>query len=155
MRRIVLLFTVATTMAMIATVVVPAIAMAQEAAGEPTAVNATDASSLFTVTSLVTLQGATAAALVVPNGFGILFGNHFKPWMRRLLTFIIALGIFLTVALTSTQSPDFLTLIVAILNGFLVFTSAIGVNAGLEAAGRLPGSSENTPSVSSAEEGNR
>jgi len=89
---------------------------------------------LFTLTSLVSLQGAAAASLIVPNVLTYLIGASFKPY-EKWVAFAIAMLLSLLTALLA-PSPDFTKWIVAVFNGFLIFASAIGIN---EAAARTGG----------------
>jgi hypothetical protein len=86
--------------------------------------------SLFTIASLVSLQGSAAAALLVPNVLTYLVGNAFKPYAKW-VSFAISMGLAYLVAALAPDS-EWTKWIVALFNGFLVFASAVGIN---EAAG--------------------
>lgn len=84
---------------------------------------------LFTLQSLLSLQGAAVAALLVPNVLTYLVGDVFKPY-KKWVSFILAVGLaYLVAFLAPTQA--WTKWIVAFFNGFLVFASAIGINEGV------------------------
>jgi hypothetical protein len=85
-----------------------------------------DANALFTSTSLLSLQGAAAAALLVPNGLRFLISS-IPRWVTKWIAFIISLGLSFLVAYVATD-PGFMKWIVGFFNGFLVFASAMGIN---------------------------
>jgi hypothetical protein len=81
--------------------------------------------SLFTLESLLSLQGAAVASLVVPNVFGYLFGKKFDKY-RKYFSFIISFGLaFMIAIIAKVDWPGF---VVAFFNGFLIFASAVGIN---------------------------
>ena len=88
--------------------------------------NSHDTSELFTVTSLVSLQGAAAAALMVPAVLNYLSGDKFKPY-AKFVSFAIAMSLSLVVA-GLADKKEWTTWRVAVFNGFLVFSSAVGIN---------------------------
>ncbi|MGD9275623.1 MAG: hypothetical protein PVJ67_00460 [Candidatus Pacearchaeota archaeon] len=81
--------------------------------------------SLFTLQSLLSLQGATAASLVVPNVLGYLFGKKFDDY-RKYFSFAISFGLAFMVAVIA--KVDWTGFVVAFFNGFLIFASAVGIN---------------------------
>lgn len=89
---------------------------------------ATDIQDLFTAESLITLQGSTAAAFLVPNVVGVLIPR--TPDLARMwLAFAISMGLSLAAAATTTSADsDLWKWIVAVLNGFLIAASALGIN---------------------------
>ncbi|HZE42017.1 MAG TPA: hypothetical protein VE172_24745 [Stackebrandtia sp.] len=81
--------------------------------------------SLFTVTSLLSLQGSAAAAVLVPNVVGVLVGHTFDPF-RKWTSLGVALALaYLTAALAQDGPTRW---IVAFFNGLLIFASAMGIN---------------------------
>ena len=80
---------------------------------------------LFTVGSLVSLQGSAAAALLVPNVVGFLVGDKFDPF-RKWTSLVIAMALAYIAAFTSGDGA--LTWLVAFFNGLMIFASAMGVN---------------------------
>lgn len=80
---------------------------------------------LFTVQSLLSLQGATAAALLVPNVLGFLVGKKFDNF-RKYFSFVISFGLAFMVAVIA--KVDWSGYVVAFFNGFLIFASAVGIN---------------------------
>jgi hypothetical protein len=88
--------------------------------------NPNDANSLFTTTSLLSLQGSAAAALIVPNVLKYLIST-IPTWATKWIAFVIALGLSFLVAVVASDS-NFMKWVVAFFNGFLVFASAMGIN---------------------------
>src|SRR5438309_8679292 len=88
--------------------------------------NPNDAKSLFTLTSLLSLQGSAAAALLVTNVLLYLIGDKFKP-AAKWVSFIIAIGLAYLVAFLAPGN-DWTKWLLAFFNGFLVFASTIGIN---------------------------
>lgn len=82
--------------------------------------------SFFTMESLMTLQGATAACLLVPNVAAYLIGPEFDKY-RKWVSLVIAFGIaFMTAYLAET--PLWSKWVLAFFNGLLIFSSAVGIN---------------------------
>jgi len=83
---------------------------------------------LFTVESLLSLQGAVAAALLIPCVLGSLIDNdkYTERW-RKWTSFVIAILLAYLVALLAPEQ-NFVKWIIAFFNGFLVFASAMGIN---------------------------
>lgn len=92
-------------------------------------------SALFTMDSLLSLQGSAAAALLVPAVLLYLIGDGFRPFAKW-VSFVIALGLsYLVAALAQDQSV--FKWILAFFNGFLVFASAVGINQAAAQQGSL------------------
>jgi hypothetical protein len=76
--------------------------------------------------SLMTLQGATAACLLVPNVAAYLIGPEFDKH-RKWVSLVVAFGIaFLTAYFAET--PLWFKWVLAFFNGLLIFSSAVGIN---------------------------
>jgi hypothetical protein len=88
---------------------------------------------LFTLESLLSLQGAAAATLLIPNVLHYLFGAGFQPY-EKWVAFVIAMGLSLLVAALAKQKT-WTKWFVACFNGFLIFASAIGINQVAASAG--------------------
>jgi hypothetical protein len=99
----------------------------------------TNLNALFTLTSLLSLQGAAAACLLVPNVLTFLVGANFKPY-EKWVAFAIAMVLALVSAFIASEA-SILKWLVAVFNGFLIFASAIGVN---EMAARTGGAALKT-----------
>jgi hypothetical protein len=84
--------------------------------------------ALFTVQSLLSLQGSAAAALLVPNVIGYLVGEKFEPY-KKWVSFGLAMILAYLVAALA-PGTDWLKWLLAFFNGFLVFASALGINQG-------------------------
>ncbi|CAM3324580.1 hypothetical protein [Stackebrandtia soli] len=82
--------------------------------------------SLFTAASLLSLQGAVAAAVLVPNVVGNLVGERFNPF-RKWTSLGIALVLAYVAAIVATDA-DPTKWFVAFFNGLLIFASAMGLN---------------------------
>lgn len=82
--------------------------------------------SLFTKESLLSLQGAALAAMIIPNVLTSLIGAAFMPF-EKWVGFGIAMLFALYIARQSTDQGAQKWLI-AILNGFLIFTAAAGMS---------------------------
>lgn len=80
---------------------------------------------LFSFSSLVSLQGSAAAALLVPNVIGYLVGPKFDPF-RKWTSLVIAMALAYVAALVVGDGP--MTWLVAFFNGLLIFASAVGIN---------------------------
>lgn len=81
--------------------------------------------SFFTLESLISMQGASLASLLVPNVLGYVIGPKFNKY-RKYFSLIISFGLaFLIAALANIGWTGW---IVAIFNGFLIFASAVGIN---------------------------
>lgn len=98
--------------------------------------------SLFSGASLLSLQGAAAAALLVPNVLGNLLGQRFDKWRKW-----TSLGIALVLAYLAAflaKDASALKWVVAFFNGFLIFASAMGLNQ-LPRKNRPNGSNQEAP----------
>jgi hypothetical protein len=84
-----------------------------------------DIEQLFTPASLLTLQGSAAAAYLVPNVLGkmMTIGGRGRAW----IAFVIAMGLSL-LALTLLEKVEPINWVVAVINGFLIAASALGIN---------------------------
>jgi hypothetical protein len=93
--------------------------------------------ALFTAESLMSLQGAALVALIVPNVLTYLIGPAFLPF-EKWVGFAIALSLALYIASRSTDKGA-MKWLVAVLNGFLIFSAATGMTEvfGAAAAGSL------------------
>jgi hypothetical protein len=80
---------------------------------------------LFTIESLLSLQGAALASLLVPNVLGYVFGKSFNKY-RKYISLLIAFGLAFIVA--SFSNIGWVGWIIAVFNGFLIFASAVGIN---------------------------
>lgn len=85
--------------------------------------------SLFTWESLVSLQGATTVVVLVPNVLTFLIGSSFQPY-EKWVAFIIALLLSFLVAFQAS-GKSVTKWILAILNGFFIFASAVGLTEAL------------------------
>jgi hypothetical protein len=81
---------------------------------------------LFTLQSVLSLQGAAAASLLIPNVLGYLIGPAFQPY-QKWAAFIVAMALALLVAGLAPEKK-WTKWLVAVLNGFLIFASAAGLN---------------------------
>lgn len=82
--------------------------------------------TLLSPASLVTLQGATLAVLMVVNVLGAVVGSSFdavRKWLALGLSLILGL-----VGLTQIAEIKPINVVVAVLNGFIIAAAALGVN---------------------------
>ncbi|HET91472.1 MAG TPA: hypothetical protein ENN99_12165 [Chloroflexi bacterium] len=82
-------------------------------------------SALFTKESLLSLQGAAAATLLVPNVLTYLIGGSFRPYEKW-----VALGVAVLISLLITRKvpgKGWSKWIVGLLNGLVIFWSAVGM----------------------------
>jgi hypothetical protein len=82
--------------------------------------------NFFTTESLLSLQGAAAAALLIPNVLVYLIpslGNQVRKW----ISFTISMLLAYLVAILAPD-PGFVKWVLAFFNGFLIFASAMGIN---------------------------
>ena len=86
---------------------------------------------LFTRDSLLTLQGGALAAWVVPTVLDYIFVGKLPAWLLRLLSLLIALGLSFY-AVTLSDERGTWTWVVALLNGFLITFTALGLNKSAE-----------------------
>ena len=91
--------------------------------------------ALFTIESLLSLQGSAAASFLVPNVLGYLIGDTFNPY-KKWVSFAIAMILAYLVAILSSDA-GVTKWILAFFNGFLVFASAVGINQGVSGGTRL------------------
>lgn len=82
--------------------------------------------SFFTMESLMTLQGATAACLLVPNVAAYLIGPACDAY-RKWISLVVAFGIAFMTAFFA-ETPLWSKWVLAFLNGLLIFASAVGIN---------------------------
>jgi len=82
----------------------------------------------FTVTSFGTLGGSTAAVFVITSGVGYFMSADkslkYKKFISLALSFVCA---FVAASLVSDKT--WLTWLVAFVNGWLIFLTAVGVNS--------------------------
>lgn len=91
--------------------------------------------ALFTMQSLLSLQGSAAAALLVPNVIGYLVGDKFDPY-RKWVSFVLAMMLAYLVAILA-PTADWTKWILAFFNGFLIFASAVGINEATNSGRRV------------------
>jgi hypothetical protein len=79
----------------------------------------------YTWGTLGTLAGASAATLLVSNVAGSLLG---KPTVKKWIALIAAMGISIGLLLGAANERQSYDWIVAVVNGLLIFATAIGLN---------------------------
>lgn len=95
--------------------------------------------SLLSKDSLGSLQVAAAATLLVPNALVYLIGPEIRTYEKW-----VALGVAMLIALVVTErSPRsrWTWWIVVLLNGVLIYASAVGLTEMLSPAGYIPSDS--------------
>lgn len=103
-----------------------------------------NANDFFTFQSLLTFGGATTATVVVSNA--IQYVTQKNPrWLALAIAQAVCLGTVLITLFTASEggapAPVASSLFVAVINGFLVFSSAVGItqmvpNEGTGAGGK-------------------
>ena len=86
---------------------------------------------LFTRDSLLTLQGGALAAWVVPTVLDYVAFGKLPAWLLRLLSLVIALGLSFYAVMLSDERDNW-AWVVALLNGFLITFTALGLNKSAE-----------------------
>jgi hypothetical protein len=86
----------------------------------------TNINALYTIQTLVSLQGAAGLCVIVPNILTYLLGPTFKDYAKW-VSFGLALFLALLGAAVAND-PSWIKWVVALFNGFLIFGSAIGYN---------------------------
>jgi len=87
--------------------------------------------SLFTGESLLSLQGAATVVVIVPNVLTFLIGTTFQPY-EKWVAFAIAMCLSLMVA-SQASEKSVTKWALAILNGFFIFASAVGLTEAIGA----------------------
>jgi hypothetical protein len=83
---------------------------------------------LFSLESLLSLQGVTAATLLVTNVLIYLIGSSVVPY-QKWIALVISLGLSLwTATLAPKAGSGKWRWVLAILNGLLIFASSAGLN---------------------------
>jgi hypothetical protein len=89
-------------------------------------------SSLLSRESLTSLQGAAAVTLLVPNVLAYLFGVEFRAYEKW-----VGLVVAVVIGFVVTQRPrsvDWTWWVVALLNGLLIYSAAVGLTTMLGVA---------------------
>lgn len=89
---------------------------------------------LFTLSSFLTLQGGALAAIIVPNGL-CYFATLNKRWLNGIAFAISEIAAY---GIASASDGDRWKWLIAGLNGFVIFSAAMGQN---QAASALQGGS--------------
>ena len=82
---------------------------------------------LYTVSSLFTFSGLATAVWIITSVLGYLVGikkaKIIKKWFGLVLALVLAL-----LGATLVENPTMLTWVVAVVNGFTIYLTAVGVN---------------------------
>jgi hypothetical protein len=81
-------------------------------------------SEFFSWGTLGTLAGASAATWAVGNAIGSLLGEAGRKWGALIVAMAISIGVFVY----SVERPTGLHWFIAVLNGLLIFATALGFN---------------------------
>lgn len=82
---------------------------------------------LYTTSSLLTLSGSATAVWIITSTIGYLIGKRKSKEIKKWVGLVLAL-LFALLGATQVQDPDLITWVVAIVNGFLIYLTAIGAN---------------------------
>lgn len=88
----------------------------------------------FTRETIASLTGSALVALLIPSGLMYLIGPRFKPFAKW-ACFLVSMFLSFAIASTATgatagavQTRDLWYWILTVVNGFLIFASALGSN---------------------------
>lgn len=81
----------------------------------------------FTTSTLFTLGGSTTAIWIITSAIGYLFEFEMSEKIKKWIVFILSFAIVL-IGATLVKEPNIVTWVVAVVNGFLVFLTALGLN---------------------------
>src|SRR5579864_7397366 len=93
--------------------------------------------SFYTVATLFTLGGSATAVWLITSTIGYLFGVKDSQRLKKWLGIVLSLALAL-VGATQVQDRSILTWIVAIVNGFLIYLTAVGANTNVSSASEEP-----------------
>lgn len=82
---------------------------------------------LYTASSLLTLSGSATAVFIITSVIGYLIGGSRGLTIKKWLGLALAL-IFAFLGATQVNNPDLVTWVVALVNGFLIYLTAVGAN---------------------------
>jgi hypothetical protein len=85
---------------------------------------------LYTTSSLFTLGGSVSAVWIVMSVLSNVFGPQKIKKLKKLLGLILSVGIAILGA-AFLEEQTFLTWVVAVFNGLLIYMTAFGINAGV------------------------
>ncbi|MEA5480572.1 hypothetical protein VB774_23295 [Pseudanabaena galeata UHCC 0370] len=91
----------------------------------------------YTPTTLFSLSGCSTAVLIITSVIGYLLEPKFdsgtiKKWFGLFLSIVLAL-----VGVTQLKEKDLVTWIVSIVNGFLIYLTAVGANTIIAHSGKV------------------
>ncbi|SRR6266568_5384826 len=82
---------------------------------------------LYTVATLFTLTGSAAAVWAITSVIGYLLelkeSRKVKKWLGLVLSLVLAL-----IGASQVQTPNVLTWTIGVVNGFLIYLTAVGAN---------------------------
>ncbi|NQT80162.1 MAG: hypothetical protein HQ555_07225 [Candidatus Aminicenantes bacterium] len=81
----------------------------------------------LTTSTLFTLGGSATAVWIITGVIGDLFESEISEKIKKWIGLILSLAIVLLGA-TFVKEPTMLTWVVAVVNGFLVYATAVGIN---------------------------
>ena len=81
----------------------------------------------FTISTLFTLGGSVTAVWIITSAIGYLFEFEISEKIKKWIVFILSFAIVLLGA-TLVKEQNIVTWVVAVVNGFLVFLTALGLN---------------------------
>lgn len=82
---------------------------------------------LYTISTLFTLGGSASAVWIITSVIGYLTGSQNIKKVKKWIGLILSLA-FALLGATLIEEQTVLTWVVAVVNGFLVFLTAVGIN---------------------------
>jgi uncharacterized membrane protein YqgA involved in biofilm formation len=108
----------------------------------------------YTTATLFSLSGSASAVWIITSVIGYLLESKASKQFKRWFGFILSITIsILGAAFVNEQQP--LTWVVAVVNGFLIYTSAIGANTITEKAATVGGQRKRPVRETSADKAKR
>lgn len=83
---------------------------------------------LYTISTLFTLGGSASAVWIITSVINHLIGSQKIQKLKKCFGFILSLG-FALLGATLIKERILLTWVVAVVNGFLIYLTAVGINA--------------------------
>ena len=80
----------------------------------------------YTPSTLFTLSGCSLVVWLITSVLVDIFGSKMKKTKKLFALFLSLVLALLGASLTS--NPDLLTWVIAVINGFLIYASAVGIN---------------------------
>ena len=80
----------------------------------------------YTPVTLFTLSGSSISVWIITSVLSDVFGVKIRKF-KKIIALILSIGLALLGA-SLTVNPDFVTWIVSLINGFLIYSTSVGIN---------------------------